>query len=673
VSPWIIFIATTNSLFLGNQADLDYDLNHYLPFVYAFVATVAAGLGILILARAKPGFRPLVWSFYLLGLCFFVFTETSHNHNLSVNHGQWVAFLLVITGWLVDLLRNTNPAKIIPFFALYAVFLIATDSHRFVRDYESGMADKQVAAENEELTAPMDQRSTAKEFRDGMAGSARHNIYHFVLDGYQSDLFPMTLDEPARRELKGFTVFPNNVTISGRTDISIPAVFRGKNREINSSVQEFTAEAMSSDNSLLYVLKKAGYSTTAYLRKGFTFEPNLFDQMHYHHNAARHRDLEDDVFRDLWIYRFLPRFVSTRLLDEETVTEIVHRSLSPKSYAVVSYDAFINFVKREPDLAETNRYTFAHLLLPHHPYVLDCECTYQEATEPLEQFCCATRVIVTLVRLLKDLGRFRESLIVIQGDHGLGLVQQDDGKLRASLLESADIGWHRLRAKTLLLIKPAGVDADNKLSESDAQTTLLDITPTIYRSLEIDPPPDFQSHALFPTSSYVVSPVRYYHYYRGHWEEEVSRYEIVGDTFAFDRILRPTGFYDQLPAIALSTIVEAEDGLLTSPDPAVIASDQPGTSGQHLMQAGIHLKVHLAQPGAYYLKARMIVPDDKSRLEVSANDGNYDKWMPHPCIDWEWQATPFQWELEAGEHILGIRQIGSLLLDQIEVTPVPTD
>ncbi|UCH84013.1 MAG: sulfatase-like hydrolase/transferase [Candidatus Latescibacterota bacterium] len=671
VTPWIFFVATANSLFLSNQADLDYRLVHYLPFVYAFIATAVLGLGLYVLAQMRARFRFLLWGFYLLGVCFFVFTETSHNPNLVKNHGQWVAFLLALTILFVDLLQNVSPAKIAPLFAIYALFLIATDSYHFLRQFEFNTGDARVIGKIDEMGAPTEPQNASSEFRNVSGVRSTHNIYHLVLDGYQSDLFMQTLDDSIRNELAGFTVFPNNITISGRTSISIPSVFAGKTRDVNSSVAEYTAEAMNSEKSLLSALKKAGYSTTAYLHRGFAFEPNLFDRTYYHHNAARHRDLGDDVFCDLWIYRFLPRFVSAGLLDAETITEIVHRSLSPKSYAVVSHDTFLSFVKREPDSDDTNRYTFLHLLLPHHPYVLGCECDYLRAVEPLEQFRCATHVITTLVQLLKDLGRFHQSLIIVQGDHGLGLKWLHDGKLRASHLESADLEWHRLRSQTLMLIKPSRTGTDTELCESTAKTSLLDITPTIYRSLNVTPPTDLEGQDLFPTALYEDLGERYYYYYDGAWEDEVFRF-VIGDTsFALDGILRPEGLDDHIPTTELETVVEAEDGLVTTSENSLIGSDREGTSGQHLFAAKVHVRVRVDQPGTFGLKARLIVPDEKSSLQARMNEGPYEGWQATPCSEWEWQNAPFRWELGEGDHILVLRTKGRALLDQFEVTPLP--
>jgi hypothetical protein len=672
VAPWIICISTTNSLFLTNQADLDYDLRIYAPFVYAFLILLTLGT-VLFVAGRSSRYWPGLWAFHLAGLGFLIFIATSTRGTIGEHQTLWLVALVVGIAGLVFLLRHRSPSRVAPFLAAFAVMLVANVAYDFLTRFEFSVPDRLTGsegdAESEERSGSI-VHSSGKATAKGASPGLGPNIYHFVLDGYQGDLFALTLEDNQvlRTEFSGFTVFPKTVTPSGRTRVSIPSVFAGRAWDNTQSVAEFTAEAMASPASVLHTLKANGYATAAYLHSRFPFEPNLFDQVYFHHNAARHRGLGDNAFRDLWIFRFLPRIVSNRAVDEKTRIDIIHRSLPSAYYAVVSYDAFLGFLAREHDLPASGRYTFVHLLLPHHPYVLNSDCDYRKAVRPLEQFRCATRVVVSLVQLLKELGQFRESLIIVQGDHGLNLARREDDDLIEISFDAEGIGWNAPRSRTLLMIKPSGITDEDDLIVSDSETTLLDIAPSLYRSIGIEPPKELEGSSLVPSISFSGPRTRYYSYYVSDYEDELYRFIAEGDSLRFDRIARPPGFYTKLPTVPADQLVEAEAGFIMAAKHTVVETGHAGASGRHVLLGSIFLKVHVEKSGAYRLRTRVICKETgEGAIRIRMDEGTYREWTLNPCRKWEWQTTPFEWPLERGVHILTLRQQGRVYLDQIEL------
>jgi hypothetical protein len=76
----------------------------------------------------------------------------------------------------------------------------------------------------------------------------------------------------------------------------------------------------------------------------------------------------------------------------------------------------MTFLREEETLPSKGRYTYVHLIIPHFPFVLNQDCSYDgdyEITGPLEQSLCATSLIVRLVECLKGLGRFDESIVLL--------------------------------------------------------------------------------------------------------------------------------------------------------------------------------------------------------------------------------------------------------------------
>ena len=578
VTPWVLFVTTANALFLANQEDLGYDLRYLLPFLAVFVVSAGLGRMFLGLAARRHAAWPLIWAYLIAGIAALSFIGTSGNATLERYQVAWVLSLASSTVGVAYLLRGRSPARGAPLFALLAIVLVVTDAFQFVGGYQFSVPDRAASAP--------------------ASGRGGTTIYHLILDGYQADIFPSTLDDSIRQELNGFTLFNDNITVSGRTRISIPSVFGGRIWDNDDSIAEFTAEAMNSPRSLLAGLREAGYTTTAYLHKRFSFEPNLFDETFYHHNASRDhgQHLQGSAFFDLWIYRFVPHVLSDRILGDETRLQILNRSLSPDNYAAVSYDVFRDFIAREGSLPPDDRYVFVHLILPHHPYVLDRNCEYRRHLPPIEQFNCGTRVIRTLVSRLKEIGRYDDAMIIAHGDHGMNFDVQPDGTLMPREFNPGGVAWNLPRSRAMLLVKPphAGKAA---LVETNVATTLLDITPTVYRAAGIEAPLILEGQPLFPLETRVAR-TRYYHYFVSDYTEELYRFA-VNDGFEFDRIVRPTGFHAALPVVAPGQIIEAEDTFIPDVKRTEIATTLPGVSGAHVESGRLFFKVRVEQSGDY--------------------------------------------------------------------------
>ena len=654
VGPWVVFVSTANTLYLLNQADLDYNLGHYQWFLQAFALTWFVGIAIAALAHWRPRLGPLLWFYQLLGFACFVFIATLANNYLEKYQNLWIASLLVMLAALLFLVRKKSPARTMSFMAILAVLLMGADGYRFATTYRSDVPDRLEPIEKVNEHA-------------GAATQRMPNVYHVLLDGFQSDMLPAALaeDPQLRGQLGGFVEFPENLTPYGRTVQSIPATFGSRIWDPNQDFDVYTAEAMTGPTSLLYRLQRAGYSTTAYLHSRYRFEPNLFEKVHFHHNAARNvRDLDSEALRALWVYRFLPRAASERLLDEETRTQIFHSAMSPSWYAITSHDTYLGFLSREPELGDSNRYTFLHFLLPHHPYVVNCQCEFEYPVEPIEQFCCGINMVARLCKLLKDLGRFEESLIVVHGDHGLNFEVGDS--IQEVPLDLAGEAWNSPRTRTLLAIKPPGVGDAQPLRQIAGRSSLLDLAPTMARLLGLEPPEGALGYPLLPQPEFPKDRELYYHYLLGEFfEDGVYRFAYEGSDLRFDRFLRPDGYYDKLPVATAGQVWEAENCYVKKTKKSALRSNAT-SSGEYLTGGGVSLKVRVPESGSYRLRLRVCLDDETpGTLVASANERDYERWEIEPCEDWEWQVAPFTWHLTAGEHVLTIMQGKTGLLDQL--------
>jgi arylsulfatase A-like enzyme len=144
-------------------------------------------------------------------------------------------------------------------------------------------------------------------------------------------------------------------------------------------------------------------------------------------------------------------------------------------------------------------YHFIHVFPPHRPFVLDAECrprvlTAQERQgqwqegerEAYEaQARCAWRATDEFVGRLRSIGLYDQSAILIESDHGLGVLASPSVEPREPLL-GMPMDKVRSYANPLLLVKPPG--ARGPLRHSSAPTSHFESAPTVLRWLGIDHP-----------------------------------------------------------------------------------------------------------------------------------------------------------------------------------------
>ena len=258
------------------------------------------------------------------------------------------------------------------------------------------------------------------------------NIYHIILDAYQTDFFSMTLTPDVSSALAGFVHFPNTIAIYNSTGMSLSSIFTGKKFKRDVATVNYKLRTYSSEESFLYALKKGGYTNIAYVPSGFA-RPVFFDHHFAHLRNTRPEkliDLNTATFQRLWLYANAPRLLTRWLMGVEWFIQYgdmgdlrLMRNERFLSYSrpVASYLSFLNILEQEPYLPESGRYTFVHIYIPHPPDLLNSDCSYGKPnmkSGPFEQAQCATKLMLDFLARLKSLDRFDNSLNIVHGDHG---------------------------------------------------------------------------------------------------------------------------------------------------------------------------------------------------------------------------------------------------------------
>ncbi|MEE9543765.1 MAG: tetratricopeptide repeat protein, partial [Thermodesulfobacteriota bacterium] len=247
------------------------------------------------------------------------------------------------------------------------------------------------------------------------------------------------------------------------------------------------------------------------------------------------------AFFGAWVFRNLPLFASTGILGAERLERIKYIDSLPRNASVSSYNGFLRYLENEKELPASNRFSFLYLLMPHIPYVFNDDCTFSadmRDTGALSQSRCATSLIVKFIEKLKELDRFKDSMIIVTADHGDGL-RAEGGELKKI---EGKLEWHRARSRALLLIKPAGSAGTDKLVTSEFQSSLLDIAPTIAASLAKTPGVNFEGTSLLNPALPLSARKKYYYFFEKKgvlgWTDEMSRFIIEDNRIRADGVVK---------------------------------------------------------------------------------------------------------------------------------------
>ena len=499
--------------------------------MYLFVGTPLALATVLLplhfVALRNRRLSYLLWPYYLFGLAS-LGAISLHQWQVALDF-KLMAMSAIVLGFALalyvfcrwgNLHRATGP------LALFALGFVTVDAFEFATRY--------VELPEELIAAAPDTSDAGAERPGGI--TTRPNFYHIVFDEYQTDMFEMTLDPELAKGLGGFVYFDDAVTVFGRTRMSLATIFSGRSYDFASPQLEFLESAFAGPQSMLTRLRYAGYLTEAYLHDRLFRLTPPFDLVRVHKLLSPYNPVAlDRLFRDLWAYANLPKFVSRRYIDDERFANFEGQNVLDPTAPIKSLHTFEYLLRRETSQAGTGRYVFAHLILPHFPNVLGAHCSYSlggSKTNAEDQSKCASMLMLKLVAKLSELGRLDNSLVVFQADHGSRFAIEG-GRLRPQWgMREHGTGWHTARSRSLLLIKLPAADTAETLVRNSVPASLLDVFPTVAAALELEAG-EAEGVDLFDPTAAPTERKRWYYFFQKKggfgWTDEMMRFR-VGDS-----------------------------------------------------------------------------------------------------------------------------------------------
>lgn len=633
-TPLVFFLSSSFSLYLKNQADLGYDYTLLAPFAAAFVLLWGCG-ALLYHFRSNETIRKWLVAYYL-------FCPLWLGLGPVIAESRTPVYILVLIGVLFAL--SHRPYRLLKLkmltrlFLYISVALIGVEGYNFATRYQ--------------VEVPVEQA----EARIAQPESDNFNIYHILLDEYQTELFEMTVEQEGAASFNGFTFYSDNISNYLATDYSVPSTFLGQEDVKDIPYDARMSKAFGSPASMLSILRDRGYALIASGIKRSHAADSLFEYTNVSTGTPQgevdnHRRM---FFIDYWLVNVLPLSMAKLLAEGEVVkakevnlrTEQQTHNLPILGFASVhaSLEVFNRFLPMEQTFPNKGRYSYIYLLPPHSPYFLNGLCEIEPdfaETSPLEQAQCARLLAIRFLETLKKLGRFKDSMIIIHADHGSNLVRKGDS------LETMQQGRS---PRSLLLIKYPGVGDSLPMKVSDLPTTNLDIFPTIFHAMGGAMP---KTDGI-PVQDMTAEMIRDRYFYRSgadFFNAPTKRTPYAKDNLQFDFkndfMLESEQAAAGRPAATVGRTITA-DQMGVSSRTVVTQDDPKGGTSLEFGFASFYLDVE--EDGLYMIRSHV---KGRGRVaKVYVNGSIVASWDYRRNPEWQWRTFSTPIYLTKGRHLV---------------------
>ncbi|MGO9566854.1 MAG: sulfatase-like hydrolase/transferase [Desulfomonilaceae bacterium] len=497
----VVFVMAPFAVYLPNQEEFHHDLRYVAPFLTAAAASFAALAPVLLL---RSSLRNKIVKFLFYAGVFLLLSDllTPLKVGSLMNGPEEVTpqalgfrdvldlILLAVTVMIAvkapfNKIKNWAVPFVIVLFLVETMFVVQKLPVK-------KMFTKVTTTRGLSAAVP----STAK----------KGNVYQVCFDGMSSLAFLDALKDSGREaDFDGFTFFRNNRSNYIFTMESVPSYFTG------SFFKGGSYEAWNKNRikgGMVKDLHDSGYTISMYVPDSTYLNDNAERKVTsmdvFKENQGIPTEFQYPDFADLWLLRVAPAFLEGFVYDSKGMgifrkifaahvgpeTEKEQREGPDSSECLFHVPIMEKVVTEEEQRPREKQYVYVHTLVTHSPWgTRSRQCAYlpQRGGTYFDHTVCATNLMAELISKLKQLGKYKESTIIFQSDHGAEPMSPSGNQCRMPRSVGARITsatryspyFTCRRTFGLLLIKPAGA-AGTPLKVSDSPTQLADIPATVY-------------------------------------------------------------------------------------------------------------------------------------------------------------------------------------------------
>jgi hypothetical protein len=326
--------------------------------------------------------------------------------------------------------------------------------------------------------------------------SEKQNVFHIVLDAFQSDVFReiVTADRPSfDRTFSGFVFFGDHAGGFPTTILSLPAMLTGDVYRNQEPRRQHIGKVFK-QGSLLSALRSHGYQVDVISELVLEDDPAATN-----YRVPRPYVSHDDYTRfsawqlaDLALFRHAPHVLKSAIYNDQhwRLQKVFGQAASSdpltRQHAPVNGQAILDeFTRRMAAVRKQPVYKFLHVGIPHWPVVLNADCQFIGDTPVTraayrEQARCAVARVSRFLDRLRALRLYDDSLIVVSSDHGFALAPRGftgDRPMPGIEPRSMQLSTVAGSAMALLVVKPP--HRTGPLQISSAPTAITDIPASV--------------------------------------------------------------------------------------------------------------------------------------------------------------------------------------------------
>ena len=484
----VVFLNLPAMIYFHNQHLVHHQISILVPYMIA--SAVAGGLLLAVLLRLPLAVkRSVILGFFSIGV-FLGVSDMLYSWSFITILKQWAPSDAAFSVFLERF------KTIVPFIGFgIAVQIPRRIFHRFGIFFTLFLFPVFLgSAGYEVLSARQEYFPGAPRHEAGIPDSGRHNIYHLTFDAMGGPEFERIVRENNTGDsFEGFTFFKNSLANYVSTTLSVASFMTGSLYR-GESMKKWVEEEK--QGGVIRSLYEKGYAVSMYAPFK-TFRHSKAAKMMTHADVIRPDEklLMHWTFADWWLLRLTSFFPGVNVYNEDkgVFTRLFnHTDLTRENQLAVAASVRLldQLIMDEVSRPATGQYVYAHIYIPHGPFVLDSNCEYHNPSTYKEQNQCAVNLMKKFINRLKKLGRYNSSAILFQSDHGqwpgvpaVSMKMPEDvrEKIKSIQPASGDCMLLDVLSRAFLAVKPPFA-GNQPLATSDYSTQLADV-PVILNNL----------------------------------------------------------------------------------------------------------------------------------------------------------------------------------------------
>lgn len=326
--------------------------------------------------------------------------------------------------------------------------------------------------------------------------SAKQNVLHLMVDGFQSDIFNDLIQVPQLGEyyktaMQGFTYYPETLGVFPYTRFAIPA-FLGAQVYNNSLPQDVFVDKVLSGKNIINAANANGFSVDLvmggpWLEKRYT---HLQHQNQFNIDNMNSILFDAAQVLDMALFRAVPHFIKPLIYNQQKwLLSPMFATSESLQYNYFKHTVFLKeFIQNMKVGRNEPTYKYIHIMNTHNPMVVNADCSYSGHVSGMDrealtyQTKCTMDTVISVLDKLKQLGIYDKTLIIIHGDHGGWVGNRRDGSEIKFWDGTEAEPWLASLASPMLAIKYPSQKGELKISTQ--LVSLLDLPDTISAAMK---------------------------------------------------------------------------------------------------------------------------------------------------------------------------------------------